>query len=85
MNPQELKSVHAAAGQIETALQALENLLEETNNQFLFKSTGALVLALRFIHDFDGGILSIENQARMAALALADKPKGGRNSFTTGF
>jgi hypothetical protein len=85
MNPQELQSIQKAAGQIESALKALEDVLEHTNSHLIFKSSGGLVQALRFLHDFDGALLTPENRVRMDALAVAEKPKSGRNSFTTGF
>ncbi len=85
MNPQEMKSIHKAAGQIESALKALEDLLQETNNQSVYKASGSLVQALRFLHEFDATVLTAEIRARMEALAAADKPKSGRNTFTTGF
>lgn len=85
MNPQEMQSIRKAAGQIESALKTLEDLLEETNNRLVYQSSGNLVQALRCLHGFDGTLLCEENRIRMEALAEAEKPKAGRNSFNTGF
>ena len=85
MNPQEIKSIHMAAGQIESALKRLEDLLEETNNQLIYKTSGSLIQALRLLYEFDPELLTPDTRARMEALALADKPKSGRNTFNTGF
>ena len=85
MNPQEMKSIRIAAGQIESALKGMEDVLEQTNGQLVYKSSGCLVQALRFLYDFDIALLTPENQARMEELAAAEKPKSGRNSFNTGF
>ncbi|MDB5048972.1 MAG: hypothetical protein JWO30_2043 [Fibrobacteres bacterium] len=85
MNPQEMKTIKHAAGHIESALKAFEDILADTNNQLLYKSTGSLVQVLRYLHELDAGLLSAENRERIEDLLKKDKPKGGRDSFTTGF
>jgi hypothetical protein len=85
MNPQELESVQAAAKHVEVSLKAIEDILENTNNQALYKATGCLVDVLKYLHDVDPGLLNPDSQARIEALIAKQKSKSGRDSFNTGF
>ncbi len=81
MNPQELKTVQQA----ESSLQAIEDFLENANNQALYLATGCLVEALKHMHEADPTLLNPTNRIRIEALLAKQKMKSGRDSFNTGF
>ncbi|HKP94534.1 MAG TPA: hypothetical protein VJ385_02135 [Fibrobacteria bacterium] len=85
MNPQESKAVRTAARQIESALKVFEDYLEDSNSEALYKSCGNLIQVLRHLHGMDPTLVAEENRARIEALLLKEKPKSGRDTFTTGF
>jgi len=85
MNPQELKTVQAAVKQAESSLQAIEDFLENANNQALYLATGGLVEALKHMHEADPTLLNPTNRIRIEALLAKQKMKSGRDSFNTGF
>lgn len=85
MNTQELESVQTAVKQIESSLKAIEDVLENTNNQALYRATISLVDVLKHLHDVDPNLLNPACRARIEDLLAKQKSKSGRDSFNTGF
>ncbi len=85
MNPTELALIKKASGELEKVLKSFENILEEKNNQNLYRASEGIISALKFLHEMDGSNLNPENQNRISEINEKSKPKSGRDSFNTGF
>jgi hypothetical protein len=85
MNPQEMKSIRVATGQIEKAMETFEGILAESDYAALFRSCSALMEALQNLHTLDAGLVSPANRERIENQQSRNRKQPGRDTFTTGF
>lgn len=86
MTPKELETIKSATGNLESSLEAIEAILEDSNNRPLYNASLNMAQALKHFYEMDPGLLAPETVVRVKALLLKENPgKTGRDSFNTGF
>jgi hypothetical protein len=86
MTPKEIETIKAATGNLESSLEAIEAILDDSNNRPLYNASLSMAQALKHLYEMDPSLLAPETAVRIKALLLKENPgKAGRDSFNTGF
>ena len=86
MTPKNIDTLKTGAKHLETFLVACEGILDASNNRPLYLASRSMEQAFKHLFEMDPSVLSPEITARIQTLIENENPpKGGRNTFNTGF